>query len=239
MRSCSSRQIYDTTHIFFSQGHFTSPASFAQPCHPPPSILFSITCPSPQVAHCFTPTSRALPTAHLVQHVWVDGGRLHFTPFLTSFYLWGWATCWDANNLLNNLSAEAGNSRWRTHHLKHSHKKNNYRHTNTVILDVCLSKDLEPYQWLCNVAIWDNGGLISCHFVCACVCFRYWDVLVHIHGYKRDMCLDISDKRSVGSLVSGEQRGLEFRLGLSSNSECLEIIAWNNCGKMAEIKYVS
>lgn len=136
---------------------------------PPPSILFSITCPSPQVAHCFTPTSRALPTAHLVQHVWVDGGRLHFTPFLTSFYLWGWATCWDANNLLNNLSAEAGNSRWRTHHLKHSHKKNNYRHTNTVILDVCLSKDLEPYQWLCNVAIWDNGGLISCHFVCVCV----------------------------------------------------------------------
>lgn len=168
MRSCSSRQIYDTTHIFFSQGDFTCFLRSAS--SPPLSILFSITCPSPQATHSFTPISRALPPAHLVQHVWDDGGRLHFTPFLTkNHHLWGLATCWEFNNLLNNLSAEAGSSRWRMHRLKHSHKKNNYRHTNTVILDVCLSNDLEPYQWLCNVAIWDNGSLISCHFVCAWV----------------------------------------------------------------------
>lgn len=56
---------------------------------------------------------------------------------------------------------------------------------------------------------------------CVRVGFLYWDVPVHIHGYKRDICLDINDKRSVGSHVSGEQRGLESRWGLCSNSECL------------------
>lgn len=50
-----------------------------------------------------------------------------------------------------------------------------------------------------------------------------------MHGYKRDMCLDIDDKRSVGSHVSGEQRGLESRWGLSSNSECLQIIDGEIC----------
>lgn len=48
-----------------------------------------------------------------------------------------------------------------------------------------------------------------------CVCVFCAEMFLFTDMQKKgDMCLEINDKRSVGSHVSGEPRGLEYRWGL-------------------------